>query len=244
MDTLNITTSKIDFSKMEPREFIARRVAAMLKPGITVNLGVGIPTMASDFLREGVWVQSENGIIGVGKHAEPGIRKVESYCNASGEEIIPTKGACTFDVNMALGMMRSGRVDATVLGCFEVAENGDLANWTMPGKSPGMGGAMDIICGVPNVIIATRHCNKNGDPKIVKSCSYPLTGVGVVNTIITEYCVMEIRDKHLVLTELRDDITVEELQKITGAPFEVAKDCKEMTIPVPQIVNLYQDFSS
>ena len=217
---------------MDPREFIARKVAELLPKGTVVNLGVGIPTMASDFLGPGVWVQSENGILGVGPHADPGIRKVESYCNASGEEIIPVKGACTFDVNMALGMMRSGRVDATVLGCFQVAENGDLANWTMPGKSPGMGGAMDIVSGVKNVIIATRHCNKDGEPKIVKRCTYPLTGIGVVNTIVTEFCVFQIRDHHLVLTELRNTISVDELHEITDADFEIADDCKEMTVQV------------
>lgn len=220
----------MDFSQMNPREFIARKVANLLPAGTVVNLGVGIPTMASDFLPDNVYVQSENGIIGVGRHAEPGVRKVESYSNASGEEIIPKKGACTFDVNVALGMMRSGRVDASVLGCFQVAENGDLANWTMPGMSPGMGGAMDIVTGVRKVIIATRHCNKNGSPKIVKRCTYPLTGIGVVDTIITEYCVMDIENEHLILTEIRSDITPGDLREITDADFVISPDLKEMTV--------------
>ncbi|MCR4842774.1 MAG: succinyl-CoA--3-ketoacid-CoA transferase [Eubacterium sp.] len=217
---------------MDPREFIARKAASLLPDGAVVNLGVGIPTMASDFIHDGIWIQSENGIIGVGRHAEPGVRKVESYCNASGEEIIPVKGACTFDVNMALGMLRAGQIDATVLGCFEVAENGDLANWTMPGKSPGMGGAMDIVCGTENVIVATRHCSKNGKSKIVKRFTYPLTGAGVVKTIITEYCLFSIVDEHLVLMEIRDGITVDELREITDADFTVSPDLKPMEVEV------------
>ena len=222
----------MDFSQMDPREFIARKIAEYLPPGTVVNLGVGIPTRASDYTKEGVWVQAENGILGIGPHPEPGIRRVESYRNASGEAVIPVRGACTFDAELSFGMMRSGRVDTTVLGALQVAQNGDLANWTMPGRSPGMGGAMDIVSGVKRVIVATRHCNKDGVPKIVKECTYPLTGIRVVSLIITEYCVFDIVDEHLVLLEKREDISLEKLKEITDAPFDVSPDCKTMTVEV------------
>ena len=216
---------------MDDREFIARKVASLFKNGDVVNLGVGIPDMASNYVHEGVWIQAENGLLGVGSAASHGVRKVESFCNAAGTEVMPVKGACTFDVSVSFAMMRSGRVDASVLGCIQVAQNGDLANWAMPGKSPGMGGAMDIVSGVKQVIVATTHCAKDGSPKIVEKCTLPLTGVGVVDYIVTEYCIFGIRDCSLVLLELRNNITVEELKKITGAPFTVASDLKEMIIP-------------
>ncbi len=219
-------TTKVD----DDRIFIAKRIANFFKNGDVVNLGVGIPVLVSNYTHEGVWIQSENGILGVGPAARVGIRKVESYCNAAGDEIIPVKGACTFDVSLSFGMMRSGRVDASVLGAIEVASNGDLANWAMPGRSPGMGGAMDIVSGVKTVYVATTHCAKDGSPKIVEKCSLPLTGVGVVNYIITEYCVFHIVGGHMILEELRNNITVDELKKITGAPFEVSPNLKEMTV--------------
>ncbi|MCR5784868.1 MAG: succinyl-CoA--3-ketoacid-CoA transferase [Eubacterium sp.] len=219
-------TTKVD----DDRIFIAKRIAAFFNSGDVVNLGVGIPVLVSNYTHEGVWIQSENGILGVGAAAKRGIRKVESYCNAAGDEIIPVKGACTFDVSLSFGMMRSGRVDASVLGAIEVASNGDLANWAMPGRSPGMGGAMDIVSGVKTVYIATTHCTKDGKPKILEKCTLPLTGLGVVDYIVTEYCVMHITDGKMILEEIRNNITVDELKKITGAPFEVATDLKEMKV--------------
>ncbi len=222
--------SKIE--TMSNREFIARKVASFFKSGDVVNLGVGIPTMCSNYTRPGVWIQAENGLLGVGEVATEAysVRKVESYCNAAGDEVIPVKGACSFDSALSFGMMRSGRVDASVLGCLQVAGNGDLANWAMPGRSPGMGGAMDIVSGVKEVIVATTHCSKDGSPKIVEKCTYPLTGVGVVDYIVTEYCVMQIIDQKLYLKEIRDNISVEELQDITAAKFIVADDLKPMEL--------------
>ncbi len=217
---------------MSNREFIARKVASFFKSGDVVNLGVGIPTMCSNYTRRGVWIQSENGLLGVGEVATEAysVRKVESYCNAAGDEVVPVKGACSFDSALSFGMMRSGRVDASVLGCLQVAGNGDLANWAMPGRSPGMGGAMDIVSGVKRVIVATTHCAKDGSPKIVERCSYPLTGVGVVDYIVTEYCVMQIIDKKLYLKEIRDNISIDELRDITAADFVVADDLKPMKL--------------
>ena len=222
----------MSYENMNDREFIARKCASFFKPGDTVNLGVGIPTMASNYVRDGVWIQAENGILGVGEVTTDrhGVFKLESYCNAAGDEILPIKGACSFDTALSFGMMRSGRIDASVLGALEVAENGDLANWAMPGKHPGMGGAMDIVSGVKLIIVATKHCNKNGTPKLVKKCSCPLTGVGVVSYVVTEYCVMHIIDHHMVLEEIREGMTVERLREITEASFTVSEDLKEMTL--------------
>ena len=219
-------------NNMSRKEFIARRVAGFFKKGDTVNLGVGIPTKCSNYVDEGVWIQAENGLMGVGEVAteSQGVRKVESFCNAAGEEVIPVKGACTFDVCMSFAMMRSGRIDASVLGCLQVACNGDLANWAMPGKHPGMGGAMDIVSGVRTVIVATTHCAKDGSPKIVEKCSYPLTGLGVVDYIVTEYCVMHIKDGKMYLKEIRDNISVDELRNITACDFIIAPDLKPMEL--------------
>ena len=216
--------------RMSPKEFIARKIATFFEPGDVINLGTGIPDLVANHVVEGVWIQAENGILGVGKKATPGIRKVESYCNASGDEIIPIRGACTFDVCTSFNMMRTGRVDASILGCLQVAANGDLANWSMPGNVPGMGGAMDIVSGVKSVIVATTHCARDGSPKILEKCTLPLTGVGVVDYIVTEYCEMAVTPNGLVLKEIRNNITPEELQKITGAPFTIADDCREMVV--------------
>ena len=222
----------MSYENMNYREFIARKAASFFKPGETVNLGVGIPTMASNYVRSGVWIQAENGILGVGEITTErhGVMKLESYCNAAGDEILPTKGACSFDTALSFGMMRSGRIDASVLGALEVAQNGDLANWAMPGKHPGMGGAMDIVAGVKKIIVATKHCAKNGKSKLVKKCSCPLTGAGVVDYVITEYCLMHIIDHKMVLEEIREGITVEQLREITEAEFTVSEDLKEMTL--------------
>ncbi len=218
--------TKID----DDRTFIAKKIASFFKRGDVINLGVGIPGLVSDYITEGVWIQADVGLLGVGSAPTPGIRKVESFCNASGDEVVPVKGACTFDMAMSFGMLRSGRVDATVLGAIEVASNGDLANWAMPGLMPGMGGAMDIVTGCKTVFVATLHCAKDGSPKIKEKCTLPLTGAGVVDYIVTEYCVFHIIDHKMVLEEIRNTITVDKLREITGAPFEISPDLKEMTV--------------
>ena len=222
----NLTVTKID----DDRIFIAKKIASSFKRGEVINLGVGIPGLVGDYIPEGVWIQADVGLLGVGPAATPGIRKVESFCNASGDEVVPVKGACTFDMAMSFGMLRSGRVDISVLGALEVSSSGDLANWAMPGSIPGMGGAMDIVCGCKTVIVATLHCSKDGSPKILEKCTLPLTGRGVVDYIVTEYCVFHITDGHMILEELRGNITVNELKKITGAPFDVSPDLKEMKL--------------
>lgn len=213
---------------MDNKNFIARRVAQYFKSGDVVNLGIGLPLLVSNYVEDGIMFHAENGMIGAGEAAE-GIFKVEGFSNAGGLEIVPVSGACCFDSSMSFSMVRNGRIAGSVLGCFEVAENGDLANWKIPGKRvAGMGGAMDIVTGLPNIIIATEHCDKKGNPKIVKKCSLPLTGKGVATHIVTELCVIDVTPQGLVLREIRKGITVEELQSKTEPTLIIADDLKEM----------------
>ncbi len=213
---------------MDNKNFIARRVAKYFKAGDVVNLGIGLPLLVSNYVEDGILFHAENGMIGAGESAE-GLYKVESFSNAGGLEIIPVSGACCFDSCMSFSMVRNGRIAGSVLGCFEVAENGDLANWKIPGKRvAGMGGAMDIVTGLPNIIVATEHCDKKGRPKIVKQCTLPLTGKGVVNHIVTELCVIDVVDEGLLLREIRQGISIEELQEKTEPRLIVADDLKIM----------------
>ncbi len=215
---------------MDPKNFIAKRIAALFHPGDIINLGTGLPDLVSNYVETGVWLMTDNGLLGAGEVAEPNYLRPNSFCNASGLEVLPVMGACTFDMATSFGMMRTGRVDASVLGCLEVASNGDLANWALPGHRHGMGGAMDIVNGVKSVIIATLHCAKDGSPKIVSECTLPLTGRGVVDAIVTEYAFFSIENGEMTLREIADTITLDELKKITGAPFTVADDLKPMVV--------------
>lgn len=208
---------------LDKKELIARRVALNFKKGDIVNLGVGIPVRSGNYMVDGVWIQSENGLLGVGKQSS-GIWKQESFCNAAGDEVQTVKGACSFDIATSFGMIRKGRVTATVLGCLQVAANGDIANWQMPNHSPGMGGAMDLVSGVRKVYVATMHTTKTGEPKILESCTLPLTGAGCVNTIITERCTFDVTKDGLLLVEIVEGEDIEEIRKLTGAPFSVKED--------------------
>ena len=207
------------------KELIAMRVAKFFHRGDIVNLGVGIPVMAGNYMEDGVWIQSENGLLGVGKISS-GVFKVESFCNAAGHEVATVPGACSFDIATSFGMIRKGRVTATVLGCLQVAANGDIANWQMPGHSPGMGGAMDLVCGVKEVFVATLHCTRDGAPKILPECTLPLTGKNCVNHIITELCPFYVTDHGLVLTELMKGVSLEEVRTKTGASFAISDNLK------------------
>lgn len=201
------------------------RVAKFFKKGDIVNLGVGIPVLAGNYMPDGVWIQSENGLLGVGKSSS-GVFKVESFCNAAGQEVATVPGACSFDIATSFGMIRKGRVTATVLGCLQVAANGDIANWQMPGHSPGMGGAMDLVCGVKEVYVATLHCTKDGSPKILKQCTLPLTGKACVDHIITELCIFDVTKNGLVLTELMKGVSLDEVRRKTDAPFTISDNLK------------------
>ncbi|MCR4828431.1 MAG: 3-oxoacid CoA-transferase subunit B [Bacteroidales bacterium] len=215
--------------KNEIRTFIARRAAQELHDGDVVNLGIGLPTLIPDFLPEGVHVtlQSENGMIGMGPTPEEG-KEDPWMINAGGGFITAVPGAATFDSATSFGIIRGGHVDVSVLGAMQVDEEGDLANWMIPGKkTPGMGGAMDLLVGAKKVILAMEHTAK-GNPKILKKCTLPLTAKGQVNMIITEMGVMEITKEGIVLTEINPEFTVEQVQAATEAKLIVSPNLKEI----------------
>ncbi|CEJ61413.1 Putative Succinyl-CoA:3-ketoacid-coenzyme A transferase [Penicillium brasilianum] len=216
------------------RERIGRRAAKELKQGYYVNLGVGIPTLAPSFLPKDVkvWIQSENGILGMG--AYPTEDEVDpDIINAGKETVTLVPGAATFDSTESFGMIRGGHVDVSILGALQVSANGDLANYMIPGKVfKGMGGAMDLISNPDQtkIVVATSHLAKDGSPKIVQKCSLPLTGANVVSTIITDLCVFQVNRKtgELTLTELAPGVEVEEVRSKTDAEFKVAETLEIM----------------
>ena len=215
--------------KNEIKPFIARRAAKEMHDGDVVNLGIGLPTMIPDFLPEGVHVvlQSENGMMGMGATPEEG-KEDPWFINAGGGFVTPTQNASTFDSATSFGIIRGGHVNVSVLGALQVDEHGDLANWTIPGKkTPGMGGAMDLLVGARKVILAMEHTAK-GNPKILKKCTLPLTAKGQVNMIITEMGVMEITPEGIVLTEINPEFTVEQVQAATEATLIISDHLKEM----------------
>ncbi len=226
------TTEKTEASLRRDR--IARRTAKELKNGYYVNLGVGIPTLAPSFLapETKVWIQSENGILGMGPY--PTEEQVDpDIINAGKETVTLVPGASTFDSAESFGMIRGGHVDVSILGALQVSANGDLANYMIPGKVfKGMGGAMDLISNPDEtkIVVATEHVAKDGSSKIVELCSLPLTGAKVVSTIITDLCVFQVNraEGGLLLTELAPGVDVEEVRSKTGAKFAVADDLKSM----------------
>lgn len=200
------------------REIIAKNIALMLKDGDIVNLGIGIPTQVSDYLPEGVHVtlHGENGCTGLGPAPKPGDEVDPDLFNAGGNPASLLPGAAVFDSAWSFAIIRGGHLDATVLGGMEVDEKGNLANWMVPGKLvAGMGGAMDLVAGAKKVIVAMEHASKNGDPKILKKCSLPLTGVGVVTTVVTEMCIIDVSKEGLVLKAVAPGVTVEDVQSKT-----------------------------
>ena len=215
--------------KQQMQEFIARRVAQELQDGTLVNLGIGLPTLVANFVPEGrdVTFQSENGFIGVGPvPAEDQIDPCIANAGAMPVTILP--GGSFFDSAMSFGIIRGGHVDVTVLGALQVAENGDIANYMIPGKMvPGMGGAMDLLSGAKKVIVAMEHTAK-GAPKLLSECTLPLTAVNAVDLIVTEMGVIEVTHEGFVLIEQNPDYTLDEIKAATGAPLIISAALKQM----------------
>ncbi len=218
---------------MNSREIIARRVALEFKDGDVVNLGIGIPTLAANYLPEGVHItlQSENGMLSMGPAASEDTA-TNDVTDAGGNLVTILPGGVFFDSSLSFGLIRGGHVDETVLGALEVDQEGNLANWMIPGKKvPGMGGAMDLVTGAKKVIVAMAHVNKNGSAKILESCRLPLTAANRVNLIVTDMAVIKVRPGGgLELLEIAPEVTVEQVMEATEAKLEIAPNLKVMPI--------------
>ena len=219
-------------AEMDKREFIARRVAQEMRDGYYVNLGIGIPTMVPNYLPAGmdVIMQSENGMLGIGPYPYEG-EEDPDLINAGKEPVTEIPGCSYFSSADSFAMIRGGRMDVCVLGALQVDEKGNLANWAVPGKMlKGMGGAMDLVAGTKRVIIAMEHATKDGGPKIMKKCTLPLTGVEVVDLIVTELAVIEVTPKGLLLREVAQGVTPEQVQKVTEPTLLRAPDLKTISV--------------
>ena len=211
---------------------IAKRIAKELKDRYFVNLGIGIPTLVANYIPTGIDVefQSENGVLGMGPFPFEGEEDAD-IINAGKQTITTLPGASFFDSALSFGMIRGQHVDLTILGAMEVSENGDIANWKIPGKMvKGMGGAMDLVASAENIIVAMMHTNKRGASKILKQCSLPLTGVGCVTKVVTNLAVLEVKNNEFHLLERAPGVSVEEIQNATEGTLIVGGEIPEMDL--------------
>lgn len=211
---------------------IAKRIAQEVKDGYYVNLGIGIPTLVANFVRDDINVefQSENGVLGMGPFPFEGEEDAD-IINAGKQTITTMPGASFFDSATSFGMIRGKHVDLTILGAMEVAENGDIANWKIPGKMvKGMGGAMDLVASAENIIVAMMHTNRAGASKLLKRCSLPLTGVGCVTKIVTNLAVLEVTENGFLLLERAPGVTIDQVKAATEGSLTITSEVPEMII--------------
>jgi 3-oxoacid CoA-transferase B subunit len=215
------------------RELIALRVAQELRDGMTVNLGIGLPTLVANFIPDGmaITLHAENGILAYGGIVTNDAEFDQDMINAGGQPVTLAAGAAFFDSATSFAMIRGGHVDVTVLGGLQVSAKGDLANWAVPGRGGGaIGGAMDFAAGARRVIVAMEHTTRDGEPRILEKCTYPLTAERCVDLVVTNLAVIEVTDEGLVLREVAPSVSADDVQAVTAAGLIIAKDLKEMDL--------------